>query len=1084
MPDPTCSVCGASCKSTHRFCPHCGAEMAQKKRRSSPAGRREDPFLGMNIGGKFVLRRLIGSGGMGNVYLAEQVRVGRTAAVKIMHRHLLGDERAAARFINEAQAASQLNHPHSISVIDFGQTEAGLLYIVMEYLRGRSLDKVIQEEYPLTFGRVITIMCQVLDAVSAAHRLNIIHRDLKPENIFLESTVGQDFVKVLDFGVAKILETEVRSVTSPGLVPGTPEYMSPEQARGSTIDNRSDVYALGVILYEMLTEFVPFKGRTALETMMSHVQDKPIPPSTRRPDRRIPATLDSIVLWALAKSTDDRIRSAGQFRDLLSAWAEVSGIWPSSTTKEDHERPITQQGNMLTEFFSDDEISDLRSEGFRPEEQSSIYHRPLPPLKESAQARMERGPILGREKEVDWLEKFITSKNAGVMAITAPDGGGKSRLLREVLAMVRKSTSMEVIHCPPEPGWTPVSLSAIHRLVAHLLRVDRLPETFEELRQAAVKVRLEESDLPGLTDLLVLSKNPDRDVLSTSERLRERALSLRNLIEASSAIQPVLVIFEEIQHYDPSSQELVTWLAHTLRSPSVKMVLSRSPRHVQPLPHDAWQLSLPPLDGKTSGKLVERLFEMQDPVLTKAITDVAKGNPLFLQQLSFAQVFENLRDPPSELPDLLGARVERLGIPEREILQWMAVINEEVSREELLALSSAAVETSRLDVMVEKGYLREVEGRYSFVHRLPALVVQTSIPAEVRRGMHQAVAQKMRERAHEPATRTLLAYHASEAEDVPQALDELHDAGEWAFACLDPETAVQLYSKALEMVRKEWGRGRLDAQALDNKAVELTLHLARALRQTGDVLTARGILEEILSVAAGEALSRGRLRLELGRINLDLGRLQRAARQLTLARTDANSAGDPELKRELDQQLARTEGLLGRKDEAGRMLTRGGTGAYLIAGAGEEEPVSQPGGWRSLLERAKICTQINLQERAFGLLLDALQQAEDERSPAGKLRVNLLMADMHNRSNEWSMAEMKFTQVLNLLRTGEIGYRTLKFKVLLDLGRIRRIQGDATGGRRHLEKALRMALEVCDWQAIERAEHEMDMLRFAQPKQL
>ena len=1078
-------MCGASCRSTHRFCPHCGAEVARKERPASPSGRREDPFLGMNIGGKFVLRRLIGSGGMGNVYLAEQVRVGRTAAVKIMHRHLLGDERAAARFINEAQAASRLNHPHSISVIDFGQTEAGLLYIVMEYLRGRSLDKVIQEEYPLTFGRVITIMCQVMDAVSAAHRLNIIHRDLKPENIFLESSVGQDFVKVLDFGVAKILETEVRSVTSPGLVPGTPEYMSPEQARGGTIDARSDVYALGIILYEMLTEFVPFKGRTALETMMSHVQDKPIPPSTRRPDRRIPATLDSIVLWALAKNTDDRITSAGQFRDLLSAWAEVSGIWPSSTTKEDHERPITRQGNMLAEFFSSDEITDLKSEGFRPEEQSSIFHRPLPPLKESAQARMERGPILGREREKGWLEKFLTSKNAGVMVLTAPDGGGKSRLLREVLAMVRKSTNMEVIHCPPESGWTPVSLSAIHRLVAHLLRVETLPKNYEELRKAAMKVRLEENDLPGLVDLLVLSNNQDRDVLSTSERLRERALSLRNLLESAAAIQPVVVIFEEIQQYDPSSQEIVTWLAHTLRTPTVKLVMSRSPRHIQPLPHDAWQLTLPPLDPATSNKLVERLFQMQDPVLTKNIVEVAGGNPLFLQQLSFAQVFENLRDPPSELPDLLAARVERLGLPEREILQWMAVINEQVTSEELRTVSSGLVDPALLDTMVEKGYLRMVEDRYSFVHHLSALVVQTSIPAEVRRTLHKAVARKMRQQEHAPATRTLLAYHASEAEDVPQALDELHDAGEWAFACLDPETAVQLYSKALEMVRKEWGRGRLDAQALDDKAVELTLHLARALRQTGDVLTARGILEEMLSVAAGEALSRGRLRLELGRINLDLGRLQRAARQLTLARTDAKSAGDPKLRAELDQQLARTEGLLGRKEEAGRMLTRRGSGMYVRVGGGEEGAASeQAGGWRSLLERAKICTQINLQERAFGLLLDALQQAEDERSATGKLRVNLLMADMHNRSSEWSMAEMKFNQVLNLLQIGEVGYRTLKFKVLLDLGRIRRIQGDATGGRRHLEKALRMALEVCDWQAIERAEHEMDMLRFAQPRQL
>jgi len=1026
----------------------------------------------MNIGGKFVLRRLVGSGGMGNVYLAEQVRVGRTAAVKIMHRHLLGDERAAARFINEAQAASQLNHPHSISVLDFGQTEAGLLYIVMEYLRGRSLDRVIQEEYPLTFGRVITIMCQVLDAVSAAHRLNIIHRDLKPENIFLESTVGQDFVKVLDFGVAKILETEVRSVTSPGLVPGTPEYMSPEQARGGTVDARSDVYALGVILYEMLTEFVPFKGRTALETMMSHVQDKPIPPSNRRPDRRIPSTLDSIVLWALAKSPDDRVSSAGQLRDLLSAWTEVSGIWPSSTTKEDHERPLSNQGNiMLAEFFSDDEIDDIKSEGVRPEEKSSVFHRPLPPLREAAQARMERGPILGREREVSWLDKFIKSRNAGVLVVSAPDGGGKSRLLREVLAMVRKRAEMDVVHCPPEAGWTAVSLSAIHRLVTVLLNLDAPPADWNALRRAAMKLRLDEADLAGLADLLALSET-ERHVLTPAERQRERALSLRRLLEAAGARRPVLVLFEEVQHYDPSSHELVTWLAHTMRTPSVKLVISRTPHHIQPLPNDAWQLALPPLDDETAARLVERLFEMHDPVLTENIVKVAEGNPLFLQQLSFAQVHEHLREPPDSLPDLLASRVERLGMPERELLQWMSVINGMISKEELSQLTSDSVNVALLNSLLEKGYLKREDGLYGFVHHLSALVVQTTIPAEVRRKLHEAVAANLRAEVDTPASRGVLAYHSSEAEDMPEALDELHQAGQWAFSCLDPETAVQLYSKALDMVRKEWGRGRLEAQLLDDRAVELTLRLARALRQTDDVLTARGVLEEMLSVAAGEAASRASLRLELGEINLDLGRLQMAERHLSLARTDAELTSDSGLITRVDLLLARAKGLLANTEVAGRML------------AAPDEGGDAHRAWQPLLERADICTQLRMEERAFGLLMDALQLAEDEQSVPGKLHVTLMMADMHNRASEWNMAEMRLNQVLNHLRIGSVGFRLLKFRALLNLGRIRRIQGDAEGGRRHLEQALRLALDICDWQAIDRAEHEIDMLKFAQPRQL
>ena len=281
-----------------------------------------DPLLDKVIAGNFRVQRLLGSGAMGNVYQAEQLSLGKAVAIKVLHPHLMSDEKLVRRFQREAKSASRLNHPNSIQIIDSGQDAAGVLYIAMELLTGRDLAEVIRDEFPLPIVRIVRIMSQVLSALDEAHAQGVIHRDLKPSNIMLIERRGEpDFVKVCDYGIAKAqLEEgadEAQMLTIQGLVCGTPEYMSPEQARGEPLDGRADLYSASVILYHMVTGDIPFRAGTPIGIVSRHLSEAPAVPSSRRPDPSIPPDLDDLILRGLAKSRELRPATAGIFREEL-----------------------------------------------------------------------------------------------------------------------------------------------------------------------------------------------------------------------------------------------------------------------------------------------------------------------------------------------------------------------------------------------------------------------------------------------------------------------------------------------------------------------------------------------------------------------------------------------------------------------------------------------------------------------------------------------------------------------------------------------------------------------------------------------
>jgi serine/threonine-protein kinase len=281
-----------------------------------------DPYLGRDIAGQFRVLEKIGSGGMGAVYKAEQPEMRRFVAIKILHSRYLSRQDLVTRFKREARAMSHLSHPNTARVFLYGQLDDGACYFVMEYLEGRNLAQHVRKEGPMDPHRAINVMIQTCGALEEAHRSGIVHRDLKPENIFLTSQGGiADFPKVLDFGLAKISERQMRPgsliLTQEGMVFGTPEFMSPEQARGETLDGRSDIYSLGIILYELLTGKLPFEAGQPMEFIQKHIKETPIPLSERAPDRTFPDGLEAVMNRALAKSPEHRFASAAEFANAL-----------------------------------------------------------------------------------------------------------------------------------------------------------------------------------------------------------------------------------------------------------------------------------------------------------------------------------------------------------------------------------------------------------------------------------------------------------------------------------------------------------------------------------------------------------------------------------------------------------------------------------------------------------------------------------------------------------------------------------------------------------------------------------------------
>ena len=301
-----CPTCGTEYPANERFCPRDGTAL-----RSQGGGT---DLVGSIIAERYHVLKKLGEGGMGQVYLAEHVKMGRKSAVKVMNPGMVNDADAISRFNREAANASRINHPNVAGIYDFGETPEGLIYLAMEFIEGESLTSLVEKCGALPPMRAADITKQAADGLQVAHEMGIVHRDLKPDNIMIaKNRDGSDCVKVVDFGIAKAAGAENQKVTKTGLVVGTPEYMSPEQLAGDKLDGKSDIYSLALVAYNMLTGKLPFEGETAQESMIMRLTDDPRPLSLTKPDTSWPAEVQEVMAKALQRKREDRYASASKF---------------------------------------------------------------------------------------------------------------------------------------------------------------------------------------------------------------------------------------------------------------------------------------------------------------------------------------------------------------------------------------------------------------------------------------------------------------------------------------------------------------------------------------------------------------------------------------------------------------------------------------------------------------------------------------------------------------------------------------------------------------------------------------------------
>jgi len=999
----------------------------------------------MVIAEKYELLELIGEGAMGWVYRARHLSLSSSVAVKLMKPDSENRADRPARFAREARAASQLNHPHILAVSDFGETPGGLLYIVSELLRGAPLDLILERSGPLPLARVMRIFLQVLGALGEAHRHGIIHRDIKPENIIVTTLrSGEDVVKVVDFGIAKVSERAGQKLTRQGQIFGTPAYMAPEQARGTEITAASDLYSCGVLLFTLLAGRPPFWSESVVEIMASQMHDPPPTLADAAPLRRYGPELEAVVARALQKVPTERYTLA---EDLAADFT----LAVKAAAKRSVPCPTCGQPLRLEAKFCSDCGSRLREDtlpgrdsgmviptvngrGRSPRGSPSTSSQPTvtacaaPIFRSTVERRLyaEKSlelQLVGRERERAAWENFLLGDRA-VLEILGASGGGRSTLLAD-FARDAGRRDLPRLTAAPDPSLARSSWYPIRQLVAKLLELETLPPDRQALLAAAERAGVAEVDLPGLQMLFGLPSVDE--TLEFAVRQREtRAAVRRTLLESRASRDGLCILLDDVDGFDEASLAFVRELAAAATAGiwAVKLVLvSQTSVFSEPL--ERAKLTPDPLAVEDVLVLLEAAFEgRQDgrPDAAQAIVDHSQGLPLHVVQ-AIRLLLESGDELDQSLPDLMATRIARLPTPALRLLQILTALGQAAPLASVQRLWDGDEGwEAALTVLIRRGFLLpDPQERLQLSH--PSLVdaVQESMAADARRGLHRRIYEQLAGTAVEPA---VAARHAFGAKLGQLSLDLLEQAADAAQKAMDDVGAAIHLRRALRVARWE-----LLLEPDSPRCLRLAFLLSEALRYAGDLVSAKIVLKEVVEFANHVPSTGALMWRSLARLERHNERHHKAEAAMRRAVGLAVRSGDGVLLTEMYLELGR---VLAQRNDWGATAAELEEGTLLVTGGEGWQAEQAPRGfWRLLVDTASLYSRQGLHLHAMELARNALAHAQREPSLLGQARTHFLLGNLFDEAKLRSPATNHYQQAQRRFR--DLGDRRSQGECLLAL---------------------------------------------------
>jgi len=938
-------------------------------------------LVGRVLDDKYRLRGCIGIGGSGAVYKADQITLGRTVAVKILNEDLTRDARLVKRFQDEALAASRLNHPNTVSIIDYGQTDDGLLYLVMEYLRGPTLTHLIAKEHPLPPARVLAIVDQILAGVEEAHLAGVIHADLKSDNIIVEQRrTGQDTVKVVDFGIARLLnaprEGEDRSIS------GTPEYMAPELIGGAPPSVATDLYAVGIVAYEMLTGQTPFVGGSAIDILSRQLKLEPRPPGKVV---AIAPAIDELVMTALAKRPGDRYADAAAMRTAITALLT----------------PARSSAGYVCAACGAQAAAEFR---FCPE-----CGQPRKALSTTAEMAAASGALsevrpsktwplalVGRDDELDRVIDFLAGRAiAPALLVIGDAGSGKTALLREAYDRVADAAGVTIYQADPDPAPLPAPLYPLRALIATMLELPPVCGK-DELAAAAVARGLGERDVPGLAELF--GNLSELAELDAPVRRRELFASVVRAFAAEANRGPTAVVFEDLDRYDRASVDLVRRVVER-NSSGVRVVVTLTPAEARTWPADCLRITLDALDGEALGFFATQLTRggAVGELTALQLTELTAGVPAHVEQLvRYISEGGAIEHAATSLPDLIAARLTTLPRDPLRVCQAAAVFGREAALAQVAEASGLGDDfDAALAQAIERGWLQASGDTVSFPSNFVRDVTYGAIPASVRRDLHEFARQAL----GADAPPALAAHHTDAAGLRADAAALYAEAGDAASRQLDDIGAARCYTQALVCARAAIAGGELEPAEL----VAISIRLAELLRTTGELALARGILHE------AESWGDQGPRLQ--------ALLVRALGQLVATERDP-AAGVPYLQRAIGAAIATGDSALiadSYLDLASVLIRTGKSPAatreleeaidLMTLGDGPRSPRAPHNMWKLVLKLAQLASAEGDMSRCAEHAEVALAQAQRVSSAAGSARARALLATAYEKLGNHILAE-------------------------------------------------------------------------------